>query len=433
MKSQRFIWIICLLVLFLGYACKKTPGDPGDGNNNGNSNGNQDIVYGDTATANVKMPQFDISWPSLADSPWPLAKRTPQCMARTPYLAPRDGEIEWEASTPGHKQLCPPVIGEDGTIYVTLEGGLSDKPGGLYAVDQNGSVKWHFGVQHELEKFEGSCAISADGTIYVGTWGTEGLGFMYALNPDSTVKWTLDLGSESLEEGNNMGIDGTLYTVTRDGKLHAISQEGESIWTVSGSGGFYSGGSIALSPDGSTLYVEGLDLTLNAVSTTDGSVIWQLPLGSQFNQGIMVDNQGNVYFNIQDSTSASFSCIDPSGNIKWRYITIMQDCVMDWDGYIYIFSYYTLHALDYEGQFRWKRNFNSYSDWTPVLCDGENIVFIQTRLGTIYGINQSGDIILEIDIIENTTDMGAIGAQGNLYCSKGIPVSGYDCFLVAIK
>jgi hypothetical protein len=272
MKFKWFFWECFVLLVLILITCKKTPNDPGDGNNNGNNNGNEDIVYGDTATANVKMPQLDIPWPSLAASPWPLAKRTPQCMARTPYLGPRDGEIEWEASTPGHKQLCPPVIGEDGTIYVTLEGGLSDKPGGLYAVDQNGSVKWHFGVQHEFEKFVGSCAIGADGTIYVSTWGTESLGFMYALNPDSTLKWMLDLGSESFEEGNTIGIDGTMYTVTRDGTLHAISPEGKIVWTTEGNGGFYCGGSIALSPDGSMLYLEGLDL-LSGTFPSDHNLI----------------------------------------------------------------------------------------------------------------------------------------------------------------
>ena len=194
-----------------------------------------------------------------------------------------------------------------------------------------------------------------------------------------------------------------------------------------------------MSPDGSVLYLQGSDETLNAVNSNDGSVLWQLPTGYNYDyQGIMVDNQGNIYYNIKDSTGVKFSCIDPSGNMLWQYPRLMgsMDCVMDWDGYIYFFDFATLHALDNLGQIRWERRFSGGDDFVPVICDGENVIYVQTREGCIYGVNQNGDIVFEKCLVELYTDMGAIGQDGCLYCSISVMAYmglGYDCYLVALE
>ena len=198
MNIKKIFLMVLQLALLAMFACHKNPTDSsGQGEYQCKYRREVGIVYFDTVSANVKLPQVEIPWPSLTNSPWPFSKRTAQCMARTPYKGPRNGEIKWQALTPGRKNTCPPVIDGDGNIYIVNKClGSPENPGDVYAVDQYGQVKWNFNGQHDLEQFIGSPMIDFDGTIYVGSLLGPG-GYLYALNSDSTLKWVFNLESKS--------------------------------------------------------------------------------------------------------------------------------------------------------------------------------------------------------------------------------------------
>jgi len=64
-----------------------------------------------------------------------------------------------------------PAIAADGTVYV---GSLDRK---LYAINQDGSLKWIFTTGNYLNS--SSPAIDADGTVYVGSFDHK----LYAFGP----------------------------------------------------------------------------------------------------------------------------------------------------------------------------------------------------------------------------------------------------------
>ncbi len=375
------------------------------------------------------MPQVDIPWPSLANSPWPLSHRTPQCVARTLLFGPRTGQILWQTAVPRGKVLCPPVIGEDGTIYVSVNvaGCPELPPSGLYAVSPNGEIKWKFTPPNHLknEQFDGSPMIGADGTIYVASWGNPAYSFFYAVHPDGTVKWVYKLEAESVEGGNNIGLDGTLYTVTMDGYLHAIDHNGTGKWKSYGIAGFQSepSGSISISPDGQTLYLGGLDRTLKAVNTADGSVKWGRITGLDYNRAPMIDSQGHIYCQAIDSLGHYVFSLDPDGKERWRFristssfsVGLGSDFVMDWDGFLYVYNGEQIYSLDYSGHLRWKHDFGGPMDVCPLLCDGENVIYGLAGTGLIKGFGQDGALRFQVTLSEFGSTIGAIGENGVLY------------------
>ena len=161
MKKSKLMILIFFLTMIFSCQREKNPVTPPGGGN----------IH----------PQVAIPWPSLADSPWPIAHGNMQCTGRSSFKGPQEGKVSWRF-TEEHMVdlLCSPVIGEDGTIYFTSNRSL------------------------------------------------------YALNPNGTLKWK-----------------------TRD------------------AGGFEGGGysSISMSPDGSVLYIAGLDSTLNAVSAETSDIL----------------------------------------------------------------------------------------------------------------------------------------------------------------
>jgi hypothetical protein len=97
-----------------------------------------------------------------------------------------------------------PSIGNDGIVYVG-----SDK---LYALYPNGTLKWSFDLGTERWIGHSCPAISADGTIYVGTHIGEGAGGdIIAINPDGTERWRKKTAYEWVDSSPSIGEDGTVY------------------------------------------------------------------------------------------------------------------------------------------------------------------------------------------------------------------------------
>lgn len=376
------------------------------------------------------MPQVDIPWPSLADSPWPMALRTPQAVGRTPFRGPRNGEILWQTSV-AEKVLAPPVIGPDGTIYVCVEQDTS-RTGILYAVTSEGHIKWTFRPTVGLfAKFAGSPIVGVDSTVYLGTWGGTDIGTFYALNPNGTVKWATVLNGATVQYGNNIGLDGTIYTTTTDGFLHAIDPWGSPKWKSFGLAGFESEpsvlmGVISISPDGQTLYLQGLDQSMNAVSAANGSILWQKRMGIKQIGPPAVDSQGNIYCAGTDSTSGSYLfSFYPSGKERWRFQYsaqrdgIRSGITIDREGHIY-FQSGSLYSLDYSGHLRWKVTTPGGASYCPLICDYEGIIyFMSIMTGLLQGYSHDGDVSFVKQLYENYTDIGAIGENGVLYTASG--------------
>jgi outer membrane protein assembly factor BamB len=173
------------------------------------------------------------------------------------YAINPNGTLKWRYKT-GHHIKAPPSIGDDGTIYIpsyddylyafnlngTLkwkckDAGAATNPsigddGTIYLSDYkkfhsvypNGTKKWTINLGGERHIDASSCAISADGTIYVGTnIGESAGGEIVAINDNGTERWRKKIANWWVESSPSIGEDGTIYIGSQSegrGYLHAF-------------------------------------------------------------------------------------------------------------------------------------------------------------------------------------------------------------------
>ncbi len=124
-------------------------------------------------------------------------------------IYPNNGIMKWRCSI-GWGSEVNPSIGIDGTIYI---GGEK-----LYAVYPNGTRKWAFDLGLDRWIGHSSAAISAEGTIYIGTVVGDGKGGeIIAINSNGTEKWRKWLANTAVNSAPSIGQDGTIYIGTSSG------------------------------------------------------------------------------------------------------------------------------------------------------------------------------------------------------------------------
>jgi len=120
-----------------------------------------------------------------------------------------DGSEKWRY--PMEWAYAAPVIGSDGTVYVgTYDGDY------LYAISSAGALRWCYSTQARVSS---TPALAADGRIYLAVDGE-----FRALNTDGGVVWRLSAETRFLYGTVAIGLDGTIYAVSRD----------EGIWALRG-------------------------------------------------------------------------------------------------------------------------------------------------------------------------------------------------------
>lgn len=104
-----------------------------------------------------------------------------------------------------------PAVGDDGTLYAAAYDNM--QKGYLYAINPDGTLKWRY-PKDRREKILALCsspAIGDDGTIYVGSFGGKANAKLYAINPDGTLKWNYEITENRITSGPGISLDGTLY------------------------------------------------------------------------------------------------------------------------------------------------------------------------------------------------------------------------------
>jgi outer membrane protein assembly factor BamB len=196
----------------------------------------------------------------------------------------------------GSSWHATPALGRDGTVYVgfSTDNGTPDARGTLYALQAplNGiepQVMWSVGLGPGRQT--SSPLVGPDGTIYA----MGGEGRLSAISPDGQVKWTAQAGP-TLKSSPALGYDGTVYVPSMNGKLYAIappvgpSRVGAVRWTFrfaeypgkgtpvvshsppAGADGVGSGASPTIGPDG-TIYIGANNSNFYAISP-DGRLDW---------------------------------------------------------------------------------------------------------------------------------------------------------------
>jgi len=412
-------WLLVLLVFLLFWSCTREkqplgqqPSEPEE----------PEIIYGEGPF--VTQPQTDIPWPSLANSPWPMAHHDPQLTGRSPFKGAQEGEVVWEVNPIPSSYLRTGIsLGEDGTIYFGTAA-----PGKLVAYNPDGTEKWNFDVGGN-ELFA-TPIIASDGTIFI----TSKLGYLYAINPNGTQKWRFQMAGEGANQTPNIGLDGTLYVVAADSQLYAIAPDGNLRWRVKYGSGFYcySPTMPAISPDGKTIYIAGMTNGLYAVSSS-GEMKW---LFDQFNGQVVsmpvIDNEGNIYISPNKPYPAEpLYCLDQSGALKWHYAysidygTQTSDLTIDKDGNIYLVNdpNFRIIALDHAGNFRWKRKFPSPNNInSSLICDDDGSIYAGGFMSnSIFALKKNGNLMWNLILPYNVQVFfsPAVSANEQIYFSTG--------------
>jgi outer membrane protein assembly factor BamB len=214
---------------------------------------------------------------------------------------------------------------------------------------------------------ECSCAVAPDGTIYQGTFD----GKLLAISPDGDIKWTFKAGLEIWSSPAIAG-DGTIYFGSRDRNLYALTPDGKLKWKFAT--GAWVDSSPAIAGDG-TIYFGSWDKKIYAL-TTDGKLKWQFATGNLINSSPALAADGTIYFGSHDK---KFYALAPDGKLKWAFATggeIEASPAIAADGTIYIGSTDgNLYALHSDGSEFWRLHTGSYTASSPVLDENGNLYF----------------------------------------------------------
>ncbi|MCK6543339.1 PQQ-binding-like beta-propeller repeat protein [bacterium] len=273
--------------------------------------------------------------------------RTKGCVYRhlgpsAPYLPPT---VKWKFEIGGPGTAAPPVIGDDGTIYLVAEKpGQADNGGyrdvGLFAINPNGTQKWYFSrpdstlpggaIMHGR-----SVALADDGTIYLTLFDR----IIYALRKDGSIKWSK---RKNAPAGPAVDVSHRAYFGS------------DTIWCYSGSGKLqwqyipdeYIGycTKIVLTP---TMVICGFSDGILALSYT-GKKKWFYPVDffSPLHFSMVSDEEENIYFK---TSSNNLRSIDRNGVLRWvgsvNNIGGMSDLALRGQ-YLYFGAFTSMFRLD---------------------------------------------------------------------------------------
>jgi len=293
------------------------------------------------------------------------------CSDNSLYAYNPDGSLKWQYDTDGGITSSP-AIGSDGTVYF----GSHDNY--VYAIDASGNLKWKYGTSSNVTS---SPAIGADGTIYVGARARrsvtqEMVDYLYAFNPDSTLKWSFEIGEDGdFEVTGSPAVtsDGTIYFGCEDGNLYAIDQNGNEKWTYPTGAAIHS--SPAIGSDG-TIYFGSNDNNLYAVSSS-GNPVWSFDAGGLINGSPTIGSDGNIYVG---SNNGKLYAVNPgNGSEVWSYNT---------------------------------SKFIQYS--SPAVAEN-GIIYFGALFGGVYAVNASGQSVWIYETSSSVKSSPAIASDGTIY------------------
>jgi outer membrane protein assembly factor BamB len=224
-----------------------------------------------------------------------------------------------------------PVIDNDGNIYVASVDGYN-----ICAVYPNGTKKWDFVTGNMVYS---SPTLDNNGTVYCGSHD----GYMYAIYASNgTLKWKFYTGRWCGGAGAAIGDDGIIYFGTVgesfiDASLYALYPNGTLKWRLELGSNVYS--SPAISED-NTIYVAAYKELWGAYMysiSPEGSINWKYELDAEaMSASPTIDKYGIIYIGGWDGILYAFN---PDGTIRWKYQTldeIFPSAAIGENGTIYV-------------------------------------------------------------------------------------------------
>lgn len=329
-----------------------------------------------------------------------------------------------------------PVLGPDGTIYVTLKsnGDMSYYQGTLMALKDTGTEAkcvWEYILPLELrDPSTGTSAIPSpvifdDETIYFGAKMDidDGRLVIFALNPNGTQKWNytvMDGDSSHLVGQVSLSKDGTIYFNALVGQyldsysvFYALKDNQNSAickwsYTIRDDARIYPVGYSTIGPDG-TIYV-GFEKLAHDSSWNSylyafedkGSYVLVKWIISEFDRIMAppaISSNGTIYLAASDLVSKernlyAFTDLGSEASLIWKYPidNLEWSPTIGADGTLYVMSFMSsLYAINPNGTLKWTSNIPSALK--PVIA----------KDGTLYGggtfVDGSPELVIYTSVI----------------------------------
>ena len=302
-------------------------------------------------------------------------------------IAPSSGQEIWCSTNGrgGDAGQSTPAVSAAGRVYM----GARDND--LWAVDLDGTVLWRYSVN-----FDGDVttppAIAPDGTIYMAS-NALGLGWLFALNPDGSVKWDLKNGIGILNASPAIDPDGNVYIGLLASTVRKFSPSGEILWTsrVSrrNSSKRQPNHSPALGADGTVYF--GSRNGLVAMNGQTGEELWSIDTDGRVESAPAIGNDGTIYFSEWTPRGGGlFYAVSPQGQVKWTFETndpfVNAQAALGADGTIYVPSGRTLYALSKTGKKVWEFSTAGGQFLSGPVIGAPGVIYIASTDNYLYAI-----------------------------------------------
>jgi len=210
----------------------------------------------------------------------------------------------------------PALSPDEATVYFA-----STSSERIYALDTsdgslppNGAFEWSKDL---LGPIYSSPTVAADGTIYIGSDGGSGVGYLYALNPNGSEKWRYTFTPTNPHCTPTIGPDGTIYIGNNDNYLYAITDD-ETTGTLKWR--FQTGGDVHSQPlvhDDGTIWF-GSDDNYLYVIDSNGQQIDRFYLYGDVKSAPIQGSDGAVYVGSNDNKLYAYKPTCNPQNIETR-------------------------------------------------------------------------------------------------------------------
>jgi outer membrane protein assembly factor BamB len=331
------------------------------------------------------------------------------------YSLTASGALRWRyrLGGPAYPELA---VGSDGSVYISS--------GGIRVVSSDGTRSWWASVDGRTEtQDEARPVVAADGTVYIGGEDYQ----IHAVSGDGQILWSFQ-GYDSPLRGLTLAGESILY---RDSFRERMRDEGAYrstylLVSVSAQTGAFEWavtlndelvGNPWQSADG-TIYCQSCDNTVYALSPR-GDVLWSRPIALGTLVGTPTTTaDGLVLLGCEEGVVLA---LDRQGELVWSVATdayLTTGPVVDRRGRCYIGGT-AIVCLDPGGRVRWR--YDGFRDTVDGIATdaGDQVVFSADRL---YALTSSGDLAWAFRTEENLRISSSIFVGDGLLCAD----LGYD-------
>ncbi|MBU2444430.1 MAG: PQQ-binding-like beta-propeller repeat protein [Bacteroidetes bacterium] len=317
--------------------------------------------------------QHDIPWPSLADSPWPMAYHDPQNTGRSQFIGPMNNSVQIIFNEKGKREIDGGiVIDTDGSILFTT---TSDSGNVIIKLSEEGEIIFEKSLESSFEN-AGTPLLTGNKIISLN-----GFNKIFCFDSIGNVIWTYESVGKIFNKTSSIDKYGNLYFTNILHKMQVLNPGGQLIWEITDPriNSLAVVYNLSFSPDGKTVYLPGQGVSVIAVDIEKRNIKWTFGYNTVA-ESIVVDVEGNLYF-IQDSWPRSkIVSLQSDGTKRWEHSfsgsgANSKPCI-DYNGYTY-FGSDSLYSVDYKGNLRWKIDLNGYISCN-IVCDLENSVYLIT-------------------------------------------------------